>query len=262
MITLPMAIPHRQSDMSIRPPITSIMARQYTSAPTWAGAGVAGTADGRPPRELPVTAEQAVAPSLAARKIKIWNDVTSMNWSEFRPFAALACLPAIISLITFGLALGDMTAALAASSGALVVGFGAFQQDFRHPAEPMLLVSVGMSLSAGIGTLAHASLPLDLTCVALWGFGFGLMNMVGRGAGWLALQGSIALVIAAAFTATPVFAALRSLLVLAGGAVELVVVLAIHWLAPVRFLAPAANASVTVGSILSQVRAMIERRAP
>jgi uncharacterized membrane protein YccC len=44
--------------------------------------------------------------------------------------------------------------------------------------------------------------------------------------------------------------------------VQLVIVLAIHWLAPVRFLAPAANASVTVGSILSQVRAMIEGRAP
>jgi hypothetical protein len=209
-----------------------------------------------------VTAEQAVAPSLAAGKIKIWNDVTSMNWSEFQPFAALSCLPAIILLIACDLALGDMTAALAASSGALVVGFGAFQQDFRHPIVPMLLVCLGMSFSAGIGTLAHASLPLDLTCVALWGFGFGLMNVEGRGPGWLALQGSIALVIAAAFPATPVFAAWRALLVLAGGAVQFVVVLTIHWLAPVRFLAPAANASVTVGSILSQVRAMIEGRAP
>lgn len=164
----------------------------------------------RPRGELPVMAGQAVAPSLPAEKTGIWNDVASMSWSEFRPVEALACVPAIISLITFGLALGDMTAALAASSGALVVGFGAFQQDFRHPAEPMLLVSVGMSLSAGIGTLAHASLPLDLTCVALWGFGLGLMNIVGRGPGWLALQGSTALVIAAAFPATPVYVALHS----------------------------------------------------
>jgi len=93
------------------------MARQYTSAPTGAGAGVAGTADGRPPRELPVTAEQAGAPLLAARKIEIWNDVTSMNWSEFRPLAALACLPAIVLLIACGLALGHMTAALAATRG-------------------------------------------------------------------------------------------------------------------------------------------------
>ena len=209
-----------------------------------------------------MTAEQAGAPLLAARKIEIWNDVTSMNWSEFRPFAALACLPAIVLLIACGLALGHMTAALAASSGALVVGFGAFQQDFRHPIVPMLLVCLGMSFSAGIGTLAHASLPLDLTCVALWGFGLGLMNIVGRGPGWLALQGSTALVIAAAFPATPVFAAWRSLLVLAGGAVQLVVVLTIHWLAPVRFFAPAANASVTVGSTLSQLHAMIEGRAP
>jgi Fusaric acid resistance protein-like len=165
-------------------------------------------------------------------------------------------------LIVVGPAVGDMTAALAASSGALVVGFGAFQQDFRDPAVPMVLVAVGMSISAGIGTLAHASLPLDLTCVALWGFGLGLMNMVGRGPGWLALQGSTALVISAAFPATPVYAAWRFVLVLAGGAVQLAVVLAIRWLAPGRCFAPAANASVTVGSIISQVGAIIAGHAP
>src|SRR3984957_18141433 len=257
-----MGIPRRQSDMSIRPHTTSIMARPYTSAPAGAGAGVAGTADGRSPRELPVTSEQADAPLLAARKIEIWNDVTSMNWSEFRPFAALACLPAVVLLIACGLALGDMTAALAASSGALVVGFGAFQQDFRHPIVPMLLVCLGMSFSAGIGTLAHASLPLDLTCVALWGFGLGLMNIVGRGPGWLALQGSTALVIAAAFPATPVYAAWRFILVLAGGAVQLAIVLAIRRLAPGHLFAPATNASFTMGSILSQIRDMIASRAP
>lgn len=209
-----------------------------------------------------MTAGQAVAPSLPTKKTGIWNDVASMNWSEFRPIEALACVPAIISLITFGLALGDMTAALAASSGALVVGFGAFQQDFRHPAEPMLLVSVGMSISAGVGTLAHASLPLDLTCIALWGFGLGLMNIVGRGPGWLALQGSTALVIAAAFPATPVYAAWRFILVLAGGAVQLAIVLASRWLAPGHLFAPATNASFTLGSILSQIRDMIANRAP
>jgi hypothetical protein len=207
-------------------------------------------------------AGQAVAPPPPAKNTGIWNDVASTKWSEFRPGEALACVPAIIPLTTFGLVLGDMTAALAASSGALVVGFGAFQQDFRDPAEPMLLVSVGMSISAGIGTLVHASLPLDLTCVALWGFGLGLMNIVGRGPGWLALQGSTALVIAAAFPATQVYAAWRFILVLAGGAVQLAVVLALRWLAPGHLFAPAANASFTVGSILSQVRGMIAGRAP
>jgi hypothetical protein len=199
---------------------------------------------------------------LAVKQTGLWNDVTSMNWPKFRPFAALACLPAIVFLIASGLAIDNMTAALAASSGALVVGFGAFQQDFRNPAEPMILVCVGMSISAGIGTLAHASLPLDLTCVALWGFGLGLMNMIGRGPGWLALQGSTALVIAAAFPATPVYAAWRFILVLVGGAVQLAVVLVICRFAPGCFLAPATNAPFTVGSILSQVYAMITGRAP
>jgi hypothetical protein len=126
----------------------------------------------------------------------------------------------------------------------------------------MVLVCVGMSISAGIGTLAHASLPLDLTCVALWGSGLGLMNMVGRGPGWLALQGSTALVIAAAFPATPVYAAWRFILVLAGGAVQLAIVLVIRRVAPACFFAPATNAPFTVESILSRVHAMITGRAP
>jgi hypothetical protein len=91
-----------------------------------------------------VTAEHVAAPLLAVKQTGLWNDVTSMNWPEFRPFAALACLPAIVFLIAFGLAIDNMTAALAASSGALVVGFGAFQQGYRDPAEPMVLVCVGM----------------------------------------------------------------------------------------------------------------------
>jgi len=185
-----------------------------------------------------------------------------MGWAEFRPLEALACLPAIILLLASGLALDDPLAGLAASSGALVVGFGAFQQDFRDPAVPMILVSIGMSFSAGIGTLVHVSLPLDLACVALWSFGLGLMNVVGRGPGWLALQGSIALVLAAALPATPVYAAMRFVLVLAGGAVQFFVVQAIRSLATGRLFAPNVDASVTVESILSQVRAIITGHAP
>jgi hypothetical protein len=65
------------------------------------------------------------------RKDRVMERRPSMNWAELQPLAALAYLTAIILLIASGLAVGDMTAALLASSGALVVGFGAFQRDFR-----------------------------------------------------------------------------------------------------------------------------------
>ncbi len=196
------------------------------------------------------------------RETGIWHDAASMSWPEFRPAAALACLPAIVLLIAVGLALGDMTAALAASSGALVVGFGAFQQDFRSAVAPMVLVAAGMSISAGIGTLAHAWLPLDLICVAIWSLSLGLMNMVGRGPGWLALQGNVALIISAAFPATPDYAVWRLVLVLVGSAVQVIAVLAVRSVAPLNFFAPAANASFTVSNIVLQLRAMLGGRIP
>jgi uncharacterized membrane protein YccC len=50
--------------------------------------------------------------------------------------------------------------------------------------------------------------------------------------------------------------------VLAGGAVQLIVVQAIRWLAPGHLFRPAANAPFTVRSILSQVHDLIAGRAP
>ena len=69
-----------------------------------------------------MTAEQVAAPLLAVKQTGLCNDVTSMqNWPKFRPFAAFACLPAIVFLDRVsGLANDNMTAALAASSGASV----------------------------------------------------------------------------------------------------------------------------------------------
>ena len=185
-----------------------------------------------------------------------------MSWPDFQPVAALACVPAVILLIAAGLAFGDMTAALAASSGALAVGFGAFQQGFRDPAVPMLLACLGISVSAGIGTLANATLAVDVLCVGLWGFGLGMMNMIGKGPGWLALQCTTALVIAAAFPATPAYAAWRFLLVLAGGAVQLAAVLTVRRLSGGRIFAPAARGSLSLPSIIAELRGMLAARPP
>jgi hypothetical protein len=77
-------------------------------------------------------------------------------WHEFRPGDAIWCTTAIICIMCPGLATGQLVLALVASTGALVVGFAAFQQYLRTP---MIAMALGARLSAGIGTLANAWRP-------------------------------------------------------------------------------------------------------
>jgi hypothetical protein len=86
----------------------------------------------------------------------------------------------------------------------------------------MLLALVGMTISATIGTLASASPLSEGIAAAIWALGWRWR----RGSApvwWIALQWSIALVIAAAFPADPTFALLRSVLVALGVTLQLVI---------------------------------------
>jgi hypothetical protein len=178
----------------------------------------------------------APAPPQTPRSLATtWTETLRLDWTEFRPIEALYCLPAILGLLVLGLLIGQQFPALVASTGALTVGFGAFQRMFRDPRTPMIAVAIGTSVSAAIGTLANAWLPAELFCAALWGTGIGLMKLVHPGFGWLAMQGGIALVIAASFPATPEYALLRLLLVLAGAAVQFATIITLRRLAPGPF---------------------------
>jgi hypothetical protein len=108
---------------------------------------------------------------------------------------AIWCTTAIICIMCPGLATGQLVLALVASTGALVVGFAAFQQYLRSRT-PMIAMALGARLSAGIGTLANAWRPAEAVCTILWGIGLSLMNLIGAGAGWARTARSDYLIVA------------------------------------------------------------------
>jgi hypothetical protein len=193
-----------------------------------------------------------------------WQQVFRPNWTAFEPLVALFGLPALVAVLLVGGASHQVTPALVASTGALVTGFGAMQIAFRNPLIPMLAVAAGASLSAGIGTLANAWLPVEALCTFLWGTGLGVANLIAPAPGWLSLQGAIALVIAASFPATPPAAAERFGLVLGGAVLQMVAMAVLIGLAPGPFrrLRAEAPASVTLGTVLRRGLAIIDGREP
>jgi hypothetical protein len=185
-----------------------------------------------------------------------------MAWAEFQPAEAAACLPVIVGLLIAGVLTDLVVPAMVASTGAFVVGFGAFQTQFRDTRVPMLTVTVSTSISAAIGTLANAWLPVELLCGLLWGTVVGLMNIVGQGPGWIALQTAIALLIAASFPATPGAALERFALVIAGAAAQLCFVLLLRAVLPRALPRGDRGSSMTLRRMAHEGRDILTRRRP
>jgi hypothetical protein len=152
----------------------------------------------------------------------VLRQLVILEWSGLTFGLALRLVPAIAGVLTLGLLLGNPEAGAIASGGALVVGFGAFQQFAESRAVAMVLAGIGIALSSFIGTLAGNSTVAMALVALVYGFNCGLLPAVGMGAFWVGQQCTVFLIIAGAYSGGLGAALERTLLVSAGGALQLV----------------------------------------
>lgn len=134
----------------------------------------------------------------------------------------LVLLPAIAVCLGTGLYVNHPAAGMIAAGGAVTVGFGAKQSIDASRALPMIFVSLGMAFAAFTGVvIGHASLFL-VFMAALWGFGYGMLSNREAGYSWVGMQCVITFLVASAFPASLEDAGKRALLILAGGAIQLI----------------------------------------
>ncbi len=121
-----------------------------------------------------------------------------------------------------GIAAGHPAAGMIAGGGAMTAGFGAKQSIDGTPLLPMLFVSFGMAGATFIGMVAgHSNWVLTLLA-SVFGFGYGMLSKRGAGYSWVGQQCVVTLLVASAFPFSPGAAAVRALLIFAGGIVQLV----------------------------------------
>lgn len=137
--------------------------------------------------------------------------------------------------IFVGLLSREYAWATLAAAGAVSVGFGAFQRLGEGRLRPMLVTLCGIAIGTWVGTVTAQAGWIYLVFIAgLAGFGFGAMTTLGYAAWWIGLQWMIALLVYGAHPAGPAPASRDALAVLAGGAAQLGVLLALqpftlHW---------------------------------
>ena len=149
-----------------------------------------------------------------------FTDSYVFNWNNQTFRADLILILPVAICLAAGLCIGRPGVGMIAAGGAMTAGFGAKQSidDFRLL--PMVFVSLGMAFAAFLGVvIGHTNLLL-VPIAALWGFGYGMLTRREAGYSWVGQQCVIIFLVASAFPASVEDALGRALLILAGGALQ------------------------------------------
>jgi hypothetical protein len=129
-------------------------------------------------------------------------------------------LPLAICLIV-GISLGHPGAALIATGGAFTVGFGAKQNIDDSRLLPMILSTLGIGVATFTGMVAGHTNFILVLFASLEGFVYGMLSLRQPGVSWVGQQTLVFLLVSSAFPFSPRAAAIRSALVMAGGALQI-----------------------------------------
>jgi hypothetical protein len=164
-------------------------------------------------------------PPLRARlRSIIGSEVLAHDPKRIHFEIAIRCTPAIGAIILAGAVLNQTQAAAIMCGGALTVGSGIYQRIGQSYLAPMVLATLGMGVSATVGTLAGLSPIALVVAVAIWGFAAGILPVLDGCGQWIGQQWAIALLVAGSFPGTLDHALIRGGLVAAGGVLQMITI--------------------------------------
>jgi hypothetical protein len=149
-------------------------------------------------------------------------DSAVFQWQNQTLRADLILTLPVALCLGIGIAVGHPVAGMIAAGGAVNTGFGQKHSIDDSYLLPMIFVTFGMAFSGFFGVLIGHENLLLVAMAALWGFGYGMLTARPEGYGWVGQQCVITFLVASAFPASPKAAADRGLLLLAGGALQLI----------------------------------------
>lgn len=178
-------------------------------------------------RSAPVRRERMATTGLT-------HELRRLDWEAAEWRSSLLCLPAVAIALISALSVGHRFAAVVMAGSAQSVGFGSFQRPLWFRGGPMVLATLGMTLSAAVGELAAPSPWIMVFLVTFWAFCYGMSGAISSPASWVGQQCCVFLIVSSAVPGTPKEAGMRAIGVLIGGFLQFSSVLLL-W----RFFAPA-----------------------
>ncbi len=159
----------------------------------------------------------------------------------FQPFDwhhAVVCAPGMAACLIYGLVAHDTVTAAIAAGAAYSVGFGLRRV---RKTRSMLGAAALMTAAAFIGSLASASFPVFVLVAALAAAGCACLALIDDDIWWVALQATIALLLASHYPATPQAVLIRAGIVFAAGVSQMLIVLLLDRVLPKSHPKPVLN---------------------
>ncbi|HZY61754.1 MAG TPA: FUSC family protein [Edaphobacter sp.] len=158
-------------------------------------------------------------------------DIYTFRWSQLSLHTSFLGILGVALCLFVGVASGHPSAGLIAGGGAFTIGFGVNQRIADSRLRPMIAATLAMFVSTLVGMTAGHHGPVLVFASALWGFIYAILTARAAGISWVGQQAAITLFVSTAFPADLHAALMRALLILAGGAVQILITsLSLHLL--------------------------------
>jgi uncharacterized membrane protein YgaE (UPF0421/DUF939 family) len=169
---------------------------------------------------LPITVQKPKKRPLYPGGLPL-SDSYLFDWKAQTFRADLIFVLPIAICLCLGIALDHPGAGLIAAGGAFTVGFGTKQLIDQSKILPMILASLGIGASTFIGMVAgHTNFTL-VAIAAAAAFVYGMLSLREAGVSWVGQQSIVFFLVASAYPFSPRAAAIRSGLVMGGGALQI-----------------------------------------
>jgi hypothetical protein len=156
-----------------------------------------------------------------------WNaisaDTITFLWAKRAPAAGLRASVAIAIALLAGHLSGHASAGAIAAGAAYTVGFAVFHEALSSALLSMMLVTLGIASGTLAGSLGAEWTPVVLLLVLIAAINYGLLSGISATAGWVGQQSAVFVIVASYFPMGPHYALGRTAMVLAGGALQMLV---------------------------------------
>ncbi|HWF77462.1 MAG TPA: FUSC family protein [Caulobacteraceae bacterium] len=178
-------------------------------------------------RLVPTTLKDGMTPFPALERTRSFLARQPIYWRE-----AALCAPAMPLILLAGVAIHNLPYAAVATGAAFSVGFGAARALGGWRWGAMTAACLGATLAAFVGCLAGEEPVVLMVLVGAAAIANAVLALAHEGFWWLSLRMVVALLVAGYFHGPPHAALLRAGAVLAGGALQIAIVMTLAWLAP------------------------------
>lgn len=162
------------------------------------------------------------------------RDLRRLDPGQLAPAGAFRATLGVVLVLGTGVVVGSPSSGVAATIGAFSCGIASFQGTYRTRVQATLATTAAITLSTFVGALAGHVPWLVVGLAGVWAAAAGIVTALGQVATVVGLQAVVSLLVVSQFPMSLRDAALRALLVLLGGLVQTVLVVAV-W--PLRIYA-------------------------